>query len=82
MAQMVRRQIYLSAEQNRRLQETATRLRQTEADLVREALDRYFGSGAAKNLDIDDDPLWNIVGAATSRQGGLSEQVDDHAYTR
>lgn len=80
MAQMVRKQLYLSAEQNQRLRRAAARLRRTEADLVREALDRHLGAPAADELHIDDDPLWDIVGLATSRTGDLSDRVDDHLY--
>ena len=80
MAQMVRKQLYLSAQQNQRLQRAAVRLRRTEADLVREALDRHLGSPGADELHIDEDPLWSIVGAATSREGDLSKHVDEHLY--
>lgn len=80
MGQMVRKQLYLSAQQNRRLQRAAARLRRTEADLVREALDRHLGTTASDELHVDEDPLWDIVGVARSDRSDLSTRVDEILY--
>ncbi len=70
MARMVRKQIYLSREQNERLRRAARRLRRTEADLG----DRRGGVSLAR------DPLWAIVGIAASPHGDLSDRIDEHLY--
>ena len=79
VARMVRKQVYLSREQNERLRRVARRLRRTEADVLREALERHLGEprGAAS---VGRDPLWAIVGIAASPRGDLSARIDEHLY--
>ncbi|TMB47997.1 MAG: hypothetical protein E6J56_25825 [Deltaproteobacteria bacterium] len=79
MARMVRKQLYLSREQNERLRRAARRLRRTEADLLREALDRHLGDRRG-TASIGRDPLWAIVGVAASPRGNLSGRIDEHLY--
>ena len=79
MARMVRKQIYLSREQNERLRRAARRLRRTEADVLREALERHLGDRRG-GVSLARDPLWAIVGIAASPHGDLSNRIDEHLY--
>lgn len=78
---MVRKQVYLTAEQNDRLRSAAARERRTEAEILREALDRHLGQPGRAGSPVDDDALWDIVGIASGEGGeDLSERVDDVLY--
>lgn len=76
---LVRKQLYLTREQERRLKKLAARRRKSEADLVREALDRYLGLRTKENFE--DDPLWDIVGSARSDGKRGVDEEDDDIYT-
>jgi hypothetical protein len=76
---MVRKQIYLTRVQDRRLKQEAARRRLAEAEIIRTALDRELG-GAAPRLDIDRDPFWGVIGLGRSGRGDLSENVDRQLY--
>lgn len=81
MARMVRKQIYLTAAQAQKLRRTAIREKRTEADVIREALDRQLGSAKSGASSYDDDPLWGIVGIGASvGPSDASERVDDYLY--
>jgi hypothetical protein len=80
MQRMVRKQLYLSAEQNARLRRAAGRLRRTEADLVREAIDRHLGEPATVLAHVDEDPIWDIVGIGAGADRDVSERADDFLY--
>ncbi len=75
----VRKQIYLTREQDRRLKTLAGRRRRPAADLVREALDRYLGLRRPK-ARLTGDPLWDIVGCARSQGGVPVEDQDRTVY--
>jgi hypothetical protein len=78
---MVRKQLYLTREQNERLRRTAARERRTEAEILREALDRHLGSSAPSASQIDNDPMWGIVGIAkNAKSDDASEHADDILY--
>jgi hypothetical protein len=79
---MVRKQLYLSAEQNDRLQRTSAHARRSEAEVVREALDRYFAAAVRRRAPTGADPLWKIVGIAASSDGDLSARVDEMLYRK
>ena len=79
VARIVRKQIYLSREQNERLRRVARRLRRTEADVLREALERHLGDRRGATF-VGRDPLWAIVGIAASPRGDLSDRIDEHLY--
>jgi hypothetical protein len=80
MARMVRKQVYLSPQQNVRLRRAAVRLRRTEADVLRTALDRLLGEDARVREQPARDPLWDILGIAESRDGDLSQRIDEALY--
>lgn len=77
---MVRKQVYLTAEQNERLRRAAARERRTEAEILRDALDSHLGATERSAAEIRADPLWEIVGVGESEEGDLSERVDDILY--
>ena len=83
MAQsMVRKQIYLTAPQNERLRRAAKRLRRSEADLLREAIDRHLPGEEEGGPVVRGDSLFELVGAGQSARGDLSERVDEILYGR
>jgi len=80
---MQRKQLYLTAAQNKRLREVAGQTRRSEAELVREALARYLAEEEGPAQSIDDDALWDLVGASKAGKPGepdLSERVDEILY--
>lgn len=54
MSRMIRKQIYIAPDQDQRLKKLARDLRTTEADIIRQGLDRLFtvGAHAVQNLDF------------------------------
>jgi hypothetical protein len=77
---MVRKQIYLDADQEKQLRRVAKRLRCSEAQILREALDRHLGL-TPKRVDApENDSIWTMVGAWSSDTGDLSERVDAILY--
>lgn len=56
---MIRKQVYLTTEQDRALKRLAYQLGSTESLILRDALDRYF---SAKELESGDDPLRDLIG--------------------
>lgn len=77
---MVRKQIYLTAEQAQKLRRTATREKRSEAEVIREALAARLGGVKVDERSYDADPLWGIVGLATGGPPDLSQRVDDYLY--
>lgn len=77
---MVRKQVYLTPEQNERLRRAAARERRTEAEVLRDALDRHLGASVPASAKLADDTLWGIVGIGSSDDGDLSERVDEVLY--
>ena len=53
MEPMVRKQLYLTPAQNRALRERARRERRSEADLVRQAVDRLLSDDPAGQVGMD-----------------------------
>jgi hypothetical protein len=76
---MVRKQIYLTRAQDRRLKQEAARRRRAEAEIIRAALDRELG-GTVPQSEITRDPFWSMIGLGRSGRGDLSEKVDHHLY--
>ena len=77
---MVRKQVYLTAEQNDRLRRAAKRLRRSEAELLREAIDRHLPGRKQAPAAVEKDSLFRLVGLASSQDGDLSSRVDDILY--
>jgi hypothetical protein len=77
---MVRKQVYITREQSERLRRVAARERRTEAEVLRDALDRHLGVAVPVSPKLADDSLWDIVGVASSDRRDLSESVDQVLY--
>ena len=76
---MVRKQVYLTESQNMRLRRAAKKLQRSEAELLREAIERYLPDSEASGGDLQNDPLFRIVGVGVGSDD-LSERVDDVLY--
>jgi hypothetical protein len=58
----VRKQTYITPEQDRRLKEMAAANRTTEADILRRALQQWLDSHAVRS---DDDPFGRLIGVVS-----------------
>lgn len=72
---MVRTQLYLDDEVHRRLRAAADKQGRTVSELVREALDRAYGTPRY-------DERLNSLEGITSLWRGRADLVDTHAYVR
>lgn len=77
---MVRKQVYLTENQNSRLQHAAKKLQRSEADLLREAIDHYLPESNLDGTDLARDPLFRLVGIGAGGDSDLSERVDELLY--
>ena len=79
---MVRTQVYLPRDIYRRLQKRAEENDLTLAVQVREALVEYLKRSDAAEAPIlrADDPLFQLIGAASSKEGDLSVNHDHYLY--
>jgi hypothetical protein len=79
---MVRTQVYLPREIYRRLQKRAEENDLTLAVQVREALVDYLERTDVAEAPIlrADDPLFQLIGAAASKEGDLSVNHDHYLY--
>jgi hypothetical protein len=86
VAKLVRKQVYLTVEQQNWLSRTAASERRPEAEIIRDALDARARPQRAPRANFARDPLWRIVGIGSSdegRRGGkgdVSENVDQYLY--
>jgi hypothetical protein len=76
---MVRKQVYLTGEQDQLLRRAAVRGRCADAVIIRAALDKYFETSAPAP-PIANDPLWAVVGLGKGVAGDLSDRVDHYLY--
>ncbi len=79
---MVRTQVYLPRDIYERLQKRATENDLTLAVQVREALVDYLERTDAADAPIlrADDPIFQLIGAASSKEGDLSVNHDHYLY--
>jgi hypothetical protein len=80
MARLVRKQVYLTVEQDELLKQAAAHERKTEAEVIRSALDQRLRPKRAPRRPSSADPLWGIVGLGRSGVPDVSEQVDHYLY--
>jgi hypothetical protein len=80
VAKLVRKQVYITAEQDHELKRAAARQRRPEAEIIREALDERLGPPRARHATVEDDPLWQIVALARSDARDVSTNVDHYLY--
>ena len=84
MPQMIRKQVYIEPRQERLLKERARRYRATEADLIRQAIDRGLERIA---LSVPDPEAWKAFKRRTAprrteRPRSLRRWTRDELYTR
>jgi hypothetical protein len=78
---MVRKQVYLTAEQDAWLKKRASHENRSEADIIRDALQTHRRAPRrAERPTFARDPLWGIVGLGASSAGDGSTQVDHYLY--
>jgi hypothetical protein len=79
---MVRTQVYLPRDIYQRLQKRAAENDLTLAVQVREALVDYLERTDATEAPIlrADDPIFQLIGAASSKEGDLSVNHDHYLY--
>jgi hypothetical protein len=77
---LVRKQVYLTVEQNHLLKQAADRERRTEAEIIRGALDQRLRPRRAPRVGGRRDPLWGIVGIGQSATRDGSNNVDHYLY--
>jgi hypothetical protein len=80
MGRLVRKQVYLTEEQDHLLKEAAASERKTEAEVIRSALDQRLRPRKAPRRPSPRDSLWKIVGLGRSSSRDVSEQVDHYLY--
>lgn len=77
---ILRKQIYLTRELNRRLGESAKRAKETESAVVREALEEYLAQEERRRTPPDDNPVLQMAGMfeGTLDCRDVSDNVDKH----
>jgi hypothetical protein len=80
MPRLVRKQVYITAEQEERLKEVASREKRSEADVIRAALDDRLSPRRKAPRGERRDALWRIVAVASAAPDDVSEHVDEHLY--
>jgi hypothetical protein len=82
MARLVRKQVYITPEQESLLKGIAAREKRSEADIIRTALDERLRPGPPGVRRKDGDALWDIIGVGASDRRDVSEDVDHYLYGR
>ncbi len=77
---MVRTQVYLPRNIHRRLQVRADKHGLTLAVQVRAALEDYLERVEAEPILRADDPIFQLIGSASSKEGDLSINHDHYLY--
>jgi hypothetical protein len=80
VAKLVRKQVYLTAEQDEWLAKVAGRERRPEAEIIRAALDARIRPQWVPKAALAHDSLWQIVALAASDKSDVSDHVDHYLY--
>jgi hypothetical protein len=80
MSRLVRKQVYITEEQEQLLKRAARHGRHTEAEILRSALDQALRPKRVPRGRTGRDPLWDIVGLGRTRDGDVSHNVDHYLY--
>ena len=80
VARLVRKQVYITAEQEKMLKAIAARERRSEADVIRAALDERLKPRSRSGRGVNADSLWSVVAAGASEARDVSSQVDHYLY--
>lgn len=73
---MIRKQIYLESEQNDHVKVLSARKGKTEAEIIREALDKYITT----ERKITEDPLTQLFGLVKAEADNGSTSHDQAIY--
>lgn len=79
MARMIRKQIYIAPDQNKRLKRIAQELKTTEASLIRQGLERLFTVGAHSVQDLN---IWEQELNFIKRRARLKVPPQKRAWRR
>jgi predicted DNA-binding protein len=74
----VRKQVYLTPEQNEELKSLSVMKGVSEASIIREAVDVYLGE--SKKAATEKDPLAKLLGLGTSKHSDSAGRHDDYLY--
>jgi hypothetical protein len=80
MNRLVRKQVYITEEQEQLLKRAARRERRTEADIFRFALEQVLRPKKIRRNRAERDPLWEIVGLGQTGDGDVARNVDHYLY--
>ena len=80
MSRLVRKQVYITEEQEQLLKRAARRSRYTEAEILRSALDQALRPKKVPRSQPGHDPLWDIVGLGRTRAGDVAYNADHYLY--
>ncbi len=78
MSTLRRTQMYFPDDLLVELRKRANEEGQTIASLVRDAVSEFLRKRKAK--DWERDPLWNLIGSSSSKDGDLSVKHDKYLY--
>ena len=78
MSTLKRTQVYFPEDMHNALRRKAKKEKTTIADIVRKAVTEILKREKMK--DWENDPLWNIIGAGSSKEGDLSINHDKYLY--
>jgi hypothetical protein len=80
MTHMVRKQIYIQKHQQRRLKRLAQVRGVSEAELIRQAIDRETAEGAPRLVAYDHTALEQVIHFALARRNRSGESATGEAY--
>jgi metal-responsive CopG/Arc/MetJ family transcriptional regulator len=75
-----RTQMYFPEDMLQQIRQLADNEHSSIAEIVRAAVGDFLEKKKKKSVDWDNDPLWGIVGQASSADGDLSVNHDDYLY--
>lgn len=78
MATLRRTQMYFPEDVLMKLKSKADEEQTTVSEIVRNAVSDFLKK--KKDKDWTDDPLWNMVGSSSSKDGDLSVNHDKYLY--
>ncbi|HEY2407133.1 MAG TPA: hypothetical protein VGI10_14075 [Polyangiaceae bacterium] len=77
---LVRKQVYITEEQERLLKKAARQEQRSEAEILRAALDQAFRPKKVTHARGKRDPLWEVVGVGRTKRGNVARNVDRYLY--
>jgi hypothetical protein len=81
MSRLIRKQVYITEEQEQLLKRAARRERCTEAEILRSALDHAFlPPKKVTRSRAERDPLWDILALGRTNDGNVALDVDHYLY--